>query len=207
VGKYTQPQASQPTRTQQFRLCDITFFHQQQPLSLSTFFQNPTLPDLVHLQIDNQKNGQQGQIVAHHAITNPCCPVKALAARVFTVLTENATPDTLICAYWPTPNNLFLHVTNEDIVLAIYTALAPNLSTTHGYLPKLVGSHLLQASGAMALFIQGYDATAIMKIGHWTSTAFMSYIHEQLDVVSQGATQSMSEVTPFLNLNTTTPDN
>jgi len=135
------------------------------PLSLSTFFQNPTLPDLVHLQIDNQKNGQQGQIVAHHAITNPCCPIKALAARVFTMLTDNATPDTLICTYQPTAKNLFLHVTNKDIVLAIHAALAPNLSTVHGYLPKLVSSHSLQAGGAMALFIQGYDATAIMKIG------------------------------------------
>ncbi len=58
----------------------------------------------------------------------------------------------------------------------------------------------------MALFIQGYDTTAIMKIGRWTSTAFMSYIHEQLDVVSRGAAQSMSEVTPFVNLDTTAPD-
>jgi len=206
VGEYTQPQASKTTRTQQFRLCDIVFYHQSQPLSMTTFFNNPTLPDLVRLRIDNQKNGRRGQIIAHHAITNPCCPVKAVASRVLSLLKDNAAPDSLICAYRPSTGTPFLHVTNDDIVAAVRAALAPNPTTARGYLPKLVGSHSLRAGGAMALFIQGYDATAIMKIGRWTSTAFMSYIHEQLDVVSRGAAQRMSEVSPFVNLDTASPE-
>jgi len=57
----------------------------------------------------------------------------------------------------------------------------------------------------MALFLNGFDATAIMKIGRWTSTAFMSYIHEQLDVMSQGASECMAIATTFTNLATNTP--
>jgi len=58
----------------------------------------------------------------------------------------------------------------------------------------------------MALFIQGADPTQIMKMGHWTSTTFMTYIHEQVDVVSQGAAAKMSIITPFINLDTVPND-
>ena len=52
----------------------------------------------------------------------------------------------------------------------------------------------------MALFTQGYDTTTIMKMGHWTSTTFMMYIHEQLATFSQGVAQKMATPTPFVNL-------
>jgi len=35
----------------------------------------------------------------------------------------------------------------------------------------------------------------------------MSYIHEQLDVVTKGAAQRMSEATTFVNLDINTPQN
>jgi len=41
---------------------------------------------------------------------------------------------------------------------------------------------------------------AIMKLGHWTSMAFMSYMHEQLDIISHGATQCISNNTSFINI-------
>jgi len=52
----------------------------------------------------------------------------------------------------------------------------------------------------MVLFNQGVDATTIMKINQWTSTTFMTYIHEQVDTVSKGAAEKMSIDTPFVNL-------
>jgi len=52
----------------------------------------------------------------------------------------------------------------------------------------------------MALFHQGVDATTIMKIGQWTSTTFMTYIHEQVNMVSRGAAEKISIDTPFVNL-------
>jgi len=205
VGEYTNNHATQQTRTQQLRLGDITFFHQQQPIPLSTLRTNPNLPDLVRLRIDNQKNGHRNQIMSHHAIPDPCCPIKALVARTLSLLNDEAPPDTPICAFRPQPSAPFQYITNDDIVQAVRTALPFNKTHAPGYLPKSVGSHSLRAGGAMALFLQGADATAIMKIGRWTSTAFMSYIHEQLDVVTKGAAQRMSEATSFVNLDVNTP--
>ncbi len=204
VGEYTTNHTRQTTRTQQFRLQDVAFFHQHEPLSFTTLQANPQLPDRVRLRIDNQKNGRRGQIIAHHAIPNPCCPVKALSARITTLLKDGATPDTPICAFRNQHDTQFQNVTNDDIVRAVRTALPFNQEATPGYLPEMVGSHSLRAGGAMALFLNGFDATAIMKIGRWTSTAFMSYIHEQLDVVSQGASERMAIATTFTNLATNT---
>jgi len=200
VGKYTQTQATHRTRTQQFRLRDICFFFNQRPVPLQRLIQYPEQVDLVRLQIDNQKNGRRGQIIAHHAIDNECCPVKACVARVRTLLQQNASPDTLLCAYRKTRNAPFTHVTNSDIVKAVRTALNPTGAHERGYEPNLVGSHSLRSGGTMALFNQGVAATTIMKIGRWTSTTFMTYIHEQVDTVSKGAAEKMSIDTPFVNL-------
>jgi len=57
----------------------------------------------------------------------------------------------------------------------------------------------------MALFLNGFDATAIMKIGHWISIVFMSCIHKQIDVVSHGTSECMAITTTFTNLATNTP--
>jgi len=59
----------------------------------------------------------------------------------------------------------------------------------------------------MALFLHGANATTIMKIGCWTSITFMSYNHEQLDIVTKGTTQCMSEATSFINLDISSPPN
>jgi len=40
----------------------------------------------------------------------------------------------------------------------------------------------------------------IMRLGCWTSTAFMSYIHEQVNGISKGMAQKMATDLPFTNL-------
>jgi len=57
----------------------------------------------------------------------------------------------------------------------------------------------------MALFNQGVEVTKIMKTGCWTSTAFMTYIHKQVDVVSCGIAKKMATEIPFVDLDTSPP--
>jgi len=66
----------------------------------------------------------------------------------------------------------------------------------------VVGSHSLRVGGAMALFNHGVEIAKIMKMGQWTSTAFMTYIHEQVDEVSRGIVEKMAINIPFVNLDT-----
>jgi len=206
VGEYTKPQAGWTTCTQQFCIEDIVFYDNHQPLTLAELQKNPSRPTLIRLKIDNQKNGQRGQIISQQAIPIACCPVKACVARVLELLRDNAPLDCPICAYQPHHGSKFLYVTNADIVSAVRAAITPTGAAKCGYKPHLVGSHSLWAGGAMALFIQGYDAARIMKMGRWTGQTFMLYIHEQVDILSRGAAEKMSIDLPFLNLDTTHPN-
>jgi len=52
----------------------------------------------------------------------------------------------------------------------------------------------------MAMFLTKHDTMAIQKAGRWTSTTFLTYIHNQIDVVTRGLAQSMSVATPFINV-------
>jgi len=101
-------------------------------------------------------------------------------------------------AFRPCPNAPFQYVTNDDINVAIHTAIPHNLDSAKVYTPDTIGSHSLHAGGTMALFHQGFDATAIMKLGQWTSTALMIYLHEQLDIISHDATHPIP--TTFINV-------
>ncbi len=166
-----------------------------------------THPDLVCLHIDNQKNGEQGQIISHHASLHCNCPVKACTNHICTLLKEGAIPETSICTYHPYPGAPFAYITNDNIVDAICAALKHTSTTGSGYRDKLVGSHLLCAGRATPLFNQGVEVGKIMKMGQWTSTAFMTYIHEQVDIVSWGIAEKMAVHLPFVNLDMSPEDN
>jgi len=60
------------------------------------------------------------------------------------------------------------------------------------YKIKWIGSHLLCAGRATALYINKKDALTIQRAGRWMSTTFMDYIHGQLDVTTHGLVQAMS---------------
>jgi hypothetical protein len=70
----------------------------------------------------------------------------------------------------------------------------------HGYDPKRVGAHSLRASGAMALKLNGYTAEDIMKIGRWTSTTFLTYIHSQIAALNNGIAARTSRRVAFHNV-------
>jgi len=205
MGEYMQATTQRHTCTQAFRLQDVKFYKNQAPISFTELLANPLAPDLVRLKIDNQKNGRRGQIISHHAISIDGCPVKAVAVRNCTLLVAKANLTTLICAYQLDPQAPFAYVSNDDILTAVQTAIMHS-QVTKGYDPEGVGSHSLRAGGAMALFQSGADATTIMKLGRWTSTAFMSYLHEQVDILSQGAANRMATEIAYVNLDVSTDD-
>jgi len=206
VGEYTTNKnndiADNPhrTRTQQFRLGDIKFYANHQAITLDQLKANPNKADLVRLRIANQKNGRRGQTLSHTATTKPTCPVKACVARVLTLLEEGATNNCPLCTYRQTPQEPFSYTTSNDITTAVRNAIEPTKAHLQGYKKKFIGAHSLRAGGAMALFHQGYDATAIRKMGCWQSDTFLTYLHEQVDIISRGAAEKMSTNVTFVNL-------
>jgi len=202
VGEYTY-HGTGKRRTQQFRLGDIKFFTANTMVPLEQLKQHAQGITLVSMTIDNQKNGQRGQTLSHHAVNTDtaCCPVQALVSRTIDMLAMGATADTLICAFKNVKSMAWQFVRSTDIVKAVQNSVyALGLTEKGGYTLKQVGSHSLRAGGVMALYLTKHSPMEIQRAGRWTSNTFMEYIHSQLDVSSKGLAQAMSTIIPFMNM-------
>lgn len=69
-----------------------------------------------------------------------------------------------------------------------------------GINPDLVRVHSLRAGGAMSLKLQGESDTTIQKMGRWTSSTFLMYIHNQIGHLSKDLSSKMRTHVPFLNI-------
>jgi hypothetical protein len=83
-------------------------------------------------------------------------------------------------------NNLFsyvstgIHVVADHILKSVLAAAMQSRLIQHaGYSLDCIGAqHSLRAlGGAMALKLNSYSTKDIMKIGCWTSTSFLTYVH------------------------------
>ena len=59
----------------------------------------------------------------------------------------------------------------------------------------------------MAMFLSGTAVIIIMRIGRWSSEAFLEYIREQVESFTVGVSQRMLEYESFFNLNTNADSN
>ena len=66
--------------------------------------------------------------------------------------------------------------------------------------PDLLGSHSLRTGATMALKLQHYADTLIQKLGRWSSTTWLQYIHTQIAHLPKGVASKMSEDLPFYNI-------
>ena len=86
------------------------------------------------------------------------------------------------------------------MVQAVKAVVAAMGLQCHGYQLDKVGSHSLWLGGATALFINHHDILTIQQAGCWTGSTFMEYIHGQLNIMTRGLVQSMSQQAPYMNM-------
>jgi hypothetical protein len=195
VGEYTMPSPGTITRTVQFRLKDVRLW--RQGALLNNFAPRAELmtADAVTLYLENQKNGHKGATIHHTAVTGWFCPVKALVRRVSDIAAQGLGNDTPLSCISPGR-----HVTSPYIVSTVREAARLTHLTTHGYDLKRIGAHSLRASGAMAMKLNQVDADTIMKVGRWTSSTFLIYIHSQIAALNAGLAQRMVHPVYFQNV-------
>jgi hypothetical protein len=197
VGEYTFPRKNTTTRTVQFRRKDIRLWRHGCLLSHELPLQMLLLADSATMYIENQKNGNKGDTLHHTAVHGPFCPVKALARRVFANRQlAPADPDTPLSLYGPGGQ----HVLSADIDKALKKAAHDDSLPLRGYDLSRIGPHSLRASGAMACTLNGIDITILQKLGRWTSTTFMMYIHAQIAALTNGVAQRMATRLTFTNV-------
>ncbi len=202
VGEYTRARSSSANakRTVNFRVRDVGFFKDGRILPRSSPLALLLQADACTLKISNQKNGRMGQTIHHIALkTAGPCPVRALAERVHHILSHGGTTDSCLCDFRDSAGT-WRHVDSKYIIkLVRHSVKALNLMCK-GIDPDLVGVHSLRAGGAMALKLHGFSDTTIQKVGRWSSTTFLQYIHNQIAHLSVDLSARMSEPLPFLNI-------
>ena len=70
-----------------------------------------------------------------------------------------------------------------------------------GFSKEDIGMHSLRSGGAMTMFLSGVATIIIMRIGRWSSEAFMEYIREQVETFTFGVSAKMLLYEHFHTLN------
>ena len=164
---------------------------------------NPNLSssDLVRVTFEYQKNDQRDVIIhMFRSGDNTLCPVKAWAYTVQRVgQIPGATEESEVC--------LFLDESNRPTLLTADHARSRLRAIVElmgkevlGFEKLDIGLHSLRSGGAMAMFLSGTPVIIIMRVGRWSSEAFLEYIRDQVESFTLGVSQKMLKCEQFCNL-------
>jgi hypothetical protein len=149
----------------------------------------------VTLIMDNQKNGQCGDVIRQEAVNADFCPVRSTAARVSAIMAQGMPLTTPISFVQPG-----IHVQPPHILHAVRRGAKLAKLTDSGYSLSRIGAHSLRASGAMALWLSGHGPEAIMKLERWRTQTFLTYIHAQIAKLTRGTSIKMRQPVLFHNV-------
>jgi hypothetical protein len=195
-GEYTMQSPCSKTSTVQFHRKEARCFKDGSILPHTATLEQLLQANLARLYINNQKNGQRGSTMFHTANELPFCQINALARRVHHL-------------HWLAPINPLLpisflapgtHVASGGITLAVSKCVAlPGLLNSR-YNPTRVSAHLLRASRAMALRLNNVGEDHIKKLGRWSSSTWLTYIHSQILSLTVGLSERMTIHHVFYNV-------
>jgi hypothetical protein len=190
------PTSRTKSRTVQFRRQDVHFFKDGKILPHSSSLETLRNADAARLYLDNQQNGQRGATMHHTARPTSFCPVKALANRVHHLFQLAPANPELPLSFV----GLGSHVTSSHITLAVRESVVLSGLLNSGYSPSRVSAHSLRASGAMALRLDNVGKDIIKKLGSWSSSTWLTYIHAQISSLTAGLSERMAIHHVFYNV-------
>ena len=166
---------------------------------------DPTLrsSDLVRIKFVFQKNDRRDVCIHMFRSGDPIlCPVIAWANTVQRIRKiPNTTDDSEVCLFYN--NNQKIEHINAHHVRSRLRAIVILLGEDKlGFNKDDIGLHSIRSGGAMAMFLSGTSVIIIMRVGRWSSEAFLEYIRDQIESFTAGVSRKMLNVEEFFNLNT-----
>ena len=200
VGEYTFPiNKKRRTRTVQFRRKDFVFYKGARKIGHEKGLVTLLTVDGFTLVLDNNKNGVSGNVLHQHNNHRDINPVDFLARLITRLLQINDDPDAPLCQYrakcgwrWEVKQ-----VTAPHILQSVKKAVRDTGIINIGFDINRVGTHSLQANGAMAMILNGVSETVVKKLGRWGGATFQTYIHTQIISLSNNVSTLM--VQPIAN--------
>ena len=179
-----------------FRKDGITIPHSSEQLEQS---------DIVMIIFEYQKNDKRDvQIHMFRTSDEVLNPVVAWAKTVKRVWSyPGATDDYKVCNFIDNKDTLrVIHAPHvRDWLKATVTLIGDHIL---GFGADDIGLHSIRSGGAMAMFLSKTSVIIIMRVGRWSSEAFLEYIREQIQDFTVGISENMIHFESFFNMNRNT---
>jgi hypothetical protein len=179
----------------QFRICHIRVWQGQTLLPPTSYAAILAAASPVTLILDNQEIGQRGDAIHQEMVNGNFCPVHSTAACVSAIMAQGMPLTTPIGCVQPG-----IHVQPPHDLHAVRRGAKLAILTNSGYLLSQIGAHSLRASGPMALWLSKHGLEAMMKLGHWRTQTFLSYIHAQIAKLTRSKSRKMRQPVLFHNV-------
>ena len=160
------------------------------------------MSDLVRITFEYQKNDKRD--VSIHMFSSGdslLCPVRAWAKTIQRVRHIDGTGDQSPVCLFEDGQGHISHLTASyarSRVRAIVKIMGENML---GFTADEMGLHSIRSGGAMAMFLSGTPVVVIMRVGRWSSDAFLEYIRDQVESFTADVSKKMIKCEEFVNLN------
>jgi hypothetical protein len=161
----------------------------------------------VSVTFRRQKNSDNGVVVTQHRTDKTgdvvMCPVRALAALVIrirgyaSVRNQGTTHVGINALASENDGNRLEGISSKDVLKQLRDAAAAVEERRLGFLVDRIGTHLIRAGVAMAMFLAGVPGKMIQFIGRWRSRTFMKYLRIQVTALTLGVTTKMTSIDSF----------
>ena len=163
---------------------------------------NLHLSDLVRIRFTYQKNDKRD--VCIHMFKSgdkTLCPVRAWATTVRRVRKiPGADDNSPVCLFQD--NTGTITMLTAEFVRSRLRAIVDIMGKSElGFTKEEIGLHSIRSGGAMAMFLSGTSVIVIMRVGRWSSEAFLEYIRDQIESFTKGVSSNMLQCEDFFDLN------
>ena len=158
--------------------------------------------DLVQITFQFQKNDKRD--VCIHMFSSGdklLCPVQAWAKIVQRVRSiPGADDESPVCLFQDEKGNTSL-LSSPYVRSRLRAIVAVMGEDKLGFKPESMGLHSIRSGGAMAMFLSGVPVVIIMRVGRWSSDAFLEYIRDQIESFTADVSKKMLQCEDFVTLN------
>jgi hypothetical protein len=197
--EYLHTAAEEKKRTKIITIGNITFKKDNRVVSHNS----PDLAksNLVRVRFCYQKNDRRDVCIHMFRSGDPIlCPVTAWAETVQRVhKIPGAGPNSEVCLFIDANKKITL--LRADHVRSKLKAIVHLIGEESlGFQKNDIGLHSIRSGGAMAMFLSGTPVIIIMRVGRWSSEAFLEYIRDQVENFTCGVSKNMLKYEEFFNL-------
>ena len=117
------------------------------------------------------------------------CPIQAGAALVQCLWSFSATPKDFIYIFKDSQG--LQQDLSSKVALELLCNFIDTINYHYGLKKEDISLHSIQSSSTMAMYLNSIPVYTIMLLGHWSSDAFLCYIHKQVTEFSNNVSHKM----------------